>query len=72
MNLLDIKHYLVQVKVASLTVLCAHFNCEAERLRCMLAHWQQKGKVRCFKQSQCGSCTQCDKGQLEIYEWVGV
>jgi putative ferrous iron transport protein C len=73
MNLLDIKSYLMQVKITSLSAICAHFNCDAEMLRCRIMHWVNKGSVRCFKKtSACGgSCMKCIPAITEIYEWVG-
>lgn len=72
MSLLDIKRYLIQVKIASLASLCTYFNCEADLLRNMLAHWVKKGCVRqCKKTPNCGvKCGQCSPMLTEIYEWV--
>lgn len=72
MNLLEIKRYLMQVKMASLDTISAYFKCDADYLRQMLQHWVQKGCVRqCKKTSQCGvTCSQCQPQRIEIYEWV--
>lgn len=72
MSLLDIKNYLMQVKMASLSSLCVYFHCDQEVLRGMLAHWVRKGCVRqCLKTAACGTqCTQCPVSATEIYEWV--
>jgi len=72
MNLLDIRNYLMHVKMASLSSLCHYFNCDSELLRQMLKHWIRKGKVRhCKKTPQCGvKCMQCNPLLTEIYEWV--
>lgn len=72
MNLLEIKKYLMQVKIASLTSLCAYFNCESELLRNMLGHWVRKGCVRkCVQTPACAkTCGQCNISVTEIYEWV--
>ena len=72
MNLLDIKKYLMEVKVASLSKLCAHFCCDSEVLRGMMGHWLRKGCIRQFTQSpDCGkTCMTCVKPTVEIYEWV--
>lgn len=72
MNLLDLKHYLTRVKIASLANLCSYFNCDSDLLRQMLGHWIRKGKVKqCKKTSNCGvKCTQCSTLVTEIYEWV--
>lgn len=72
MGLLEIKQYLMQVKVASLSHLCAYFKCDSEVLRNMMCHWQRKGCVRKFtKTADCGKkCNQCSVPTTEIYEWV--
>lgn len=72
MGLLEIKKYMMQVKVASLATLCAHFNCESDLLRSMLCHWIQKGCLRQgMKKPGCGkTCSQCALPEVEIYEWV--
>jgi putative ferrous iron transport protein C len=72
MNLLEIKQYLMQVKIASLASICAYFKGDADVLRHMLAHWVRKGCVRqCKKTANCGvKCVQCSTPAIEIYEWV--
>lgn len=72
MNLLDIKHHMMQVRITSLSSLCVYFNGDAGVLRDMLAHWVRKGKIRqCMKTPQCGvKCGQCSPLLTEIYEWV--
>jgi putative ferrous iron transport protein C len=73
MSLLDIKKYLLQVKMTSLASACTYFNIDADLLRQMLGHWIQKGCVRqCMKTPACGSkCGKCVPETTEIYEWVG-
>lgn len=72
MNLLELKSYLMKVKITSLRSLSSYFNCDSDLLRVMLAHWVRKGKVRCCKKKpECGTrCQQCDPLLTEIYEWV--
>jgi hypothetical protein len=72
MGLLDIKNYMMKVRMASLSSLCIYFNSEANVLRDMLAHWVRKGNLRqCMKTPKCGvKCGQCSVPQTEIYEWV--
>lgn len=74
MNLLDIKNYLKQVKMASITKLSAHFNCDSDVLRNMIGHWMRKGCIRRYLPSSgCGkTCMKCVTPPvgLEIYEWV--
>lgn len=73
MSLIEIKQYLMQVKMASLSSLCAYFNCEADLLRSMLTHWIRKGVVCRFtpESSACRSCMKCTPKTLEVYQWVG-
>jgi putative ferrous iron transport protein C len=72
MSLLEIKQYLMQVKMASLANISAYFQCDADCLRQMLQHWVQKGCVRqCKKTVNCGvKCMQCQPHMIEMYEWV--
>lgn len=72
MSLIDIKRYMMQVKVASLSSLSLVFNTDPETLRCMLSHWIRKGKVRqCLKTPACGSkCFKCPSATTEMYEWL--
>jgi hypothetical protein len=72
LGLLELKHYLVQVKITSLASLSRYFNCDAELLRQMLTHWIRKGQVRhCRKTPNCGvKCMQCNPLLTEIYEWI--
>ena len=74
MSLLDIKHHMMQVKIATLSSLCLLFNRDAETLRCMLQHWVRKGCLKqCTKKLACGSkCFKCPTAATEIYEWVQV
>ncbi|HLB57660.1 MAG TPA: FeoC-like transcriptional regulator [Gammaproteobacteria bacterium] len=74
MSLLDIKTYLMQVKIASLSSLCIYFNCDSELLRKMLCHWMRKGCIRQFSKTDAcgGKCAKCPSALTEIYEWVGV
>lgn len=72
MGLLEIKNYLMKVRIASLSSLCVYFNCDSELLRAMLGHWVRKGCIRkCTKKDACGTkCMQCSTLTTEIYEWV--
>lgn len=73
MNLVELKSYLVKVRIASLSSICVYFNIEPERLRQMLSHWVRKGCVRqCQRNPACASsCGKCSPLVTEIYEWVG-
>jgi putative ferrous iron transport protein C len=72
MSLLEIKKYLLEVKIASLAKIAAHFNCDAEVVRTMLTHWLRKGCIRKFTpEAGCGkTCMKCVPQTVEIYEWV--
>jgi putative ferrous iron transport protein C len=72
MSLLDIRQYLMQVRITSLSGICVYFNAEPEALRGMMAHWIRKGCVRqCAKNPSCASsCGKCSPALTEIYEWV--
>jgi putative ferrous iron transport protein C len=73
MSLVDIKKYLMQVKISSLSSICIYFNAEPDTLRQMLGHWIRKGCIRqCMKTPSCGlRCVKCSPTITEIYEWVG-
>ncbi len=72
MSLVEIKHHMMQVKIASLTSLCVKFGTDEDTLRCMLSHWINKGCLRqCLKTPACGSkCVKCPSAATEIYEWI--
>ena len=72
MSLIDIKNYLMRVKVSSLASLCSFLNAEPDTLRQMLKLWILKGKVRQYtKTPACGSkCSSCPSDMTEIYEWL--
>jgi len=72
MGLLEIRAYLMNVKISSLAALAAYFDRDVEILRQMLRFWVQKGCVRCFtKTAACGgSCAKCPSAATEIYEWL--
>ena len=73
MNLVEIKHYLMRVKISSLAGLCAYFKAEPDNLRQLLNHWLRKGCVKqCMQTPACGTaCGKCAPAKTEIYEWVG-
>lgn len=71
MILTEIKKYLMEKRVASLTDLSVRFNVEPDAMRGMLNQWIKKGRLRQLprgvKCSRC--CGECDSENLEIYEW---
>lgn len=74
MSLIEIKRYLMTVKLATLDNLCKLFQTEPDTMRCMLKHFMVKGYVRqCLKEPACGSgCFKCPTMQTEMYEWVSL
>lgn len=72
MTLIEIKQYMMRVRVATLGSLCGMFQADADTVRCMLSHWMRKGKIRqCMKTPSCGSqCFKCPVSTTEMYEWV--
>ena len=74
MSLVEIKHHMMQVQMATLGSLCSLFCAEPDTVRCLLNHWIQKGRIRkCTKKPACGSkCFQCPVKDIEMYEWVSV
>lgn len=71
MSLLDVKRHMLEVRIASLSSLCAIFKTDAETLRCMLQHFIRKGHMRqCLKTPACGTkCFKCPNPATELYEW---
>src|SRR3990167_8894994 len=68
LSLVDIKKYLMQVKITTLNSLCTYFHAEPETMRCMLAHWVRKGCIRqCMKTPACGTqCFKCNVGYRKL------
>ena len=73
MSLVDLKKYLQQVRISSLSTISAYFNAEPDTLRQMLGHWIRKGCIKqCMKTPACATvCGKCSPLTTEIYEWVG-
>lgn len=71
-SLVQIKKYLIQVRMTSLANLSLYFNVEPTFMRDMLKHWIRKGCVReCKRTNACGvKCVKCKPELTEIYEWV--
>lgn len=72
MSLIDIKKYLMQVKIVSLASISVYFNVEPNLMRDMLNHWIRKGCVKqCLRTNSCGTkCVKCKPELTEIYEWL--
>ncbi|AAO91259.1 FeoC-like transcriptional regulator [Coxiella burnetii] len=70
--LLSIKAFLKERQSANLQELSLHFCKQPETMRCLLAHWIRKGKIRCQeKPAGCGTkCQRCQPQFVEIYRWV--
>ena len=71
MILTEIKKYLMENRVASLTNLSVRFNVDPDAMRGMLNQWIKKGRLRQLpKGAKCSKCCgECDSENLEIYEW---
>ena len=71
MILTEIKEYLIDNRVASLTDLSVRFHVDPVAMRGMLDHWVKKGKLRKLPMgTKCSNCcAKCDSENLEIYEW---
>ena len=70
--LLPIKAFLKERRFANLQELALHFCKQPEIMRCLLAYWIRKGKVR-FQEKPigCGTKCQCCHPQfVEIYQWI--
>lgn len=74
MSLIELKHYLQRVKIASLGSMSTYFKCDICLLRQMISHWVKKGYVRKLtKTPHCGSkCLQCGEENFEFYEWISL
>lgn len=72
MSLLEIKNYLMRVKIASLASLSQYFDCDSDVLRNMLSHWIRKGCVRKCAKACTTPCGQCNAAMTEIYEWIAI
>jgi hypothetical protein len=74
MDLIELKRYLHDRRIAPLQDMALHFKVDTETVRPMLDIWINKGKVR--KQpgataGACKGCCKCDPATIEVYEWIG-
>jgi putative ferrous iron transport protein C len=74
MTLVELKQYMMKVRITSLSSLSLYFNTDPLLLRQMLTHWVRKGCVKqCLKTPSCGTtCGKCSPIATEIYEWVKI
>ena len=72
MILADLKTYMMENRIASVSELATHFDTDDNTVREMLAIWVRKGKIRQIQDPniQCSKCARCHKLSTEIYEWV--
>lgn len=72
MSLIELKNYMMQVRIATLPNLCQVFKQDAVMVKCLLSHWIKKGKIRqCGNADNCASkCQGCPAQSIERYEWV--
>ena len=73
MDLIQIKQYLKERKLAPLQDIAIHFRADVDTVQPMLDIWVRKGKVKkhagdlgCQK-----GCCKCDPAAIITYEWVG-
>lgn len=72
MMLLQVKSYIAERGQVTLQELMWQFKCDADGMRCLLQHWQRKGKVvKAPSPVGCGTrCTKCRVDLAEEYCWV--
>lgn len=70
-TLLEVKAFLAERRVASLSDLVIHFDTTPDAARQVLSHWLAKGKVRLRAGPDCKAGCSCSQRPDEIYEWVG-
>lgn len=72
--LLSIKKFLREQKSANLQELSFYFCKHPDTMRCLLAHWIRKGKIRYMvvKPNKSGGtkCQSCQPQFAEVYQWV--
>lgn len=69
----EVKRYLSERSLASLTDIALHFDLEPDAVRGLLSHWIHKGRVRLHKDEGCGKgggCGGCGSHSREVYEWL--
>lgn len=70
-TLLEVKAFLVERRLASLSDIVIHFDTTPDAAHQVLSHWLTKGKVRTADSGTCKAGCSCSKRPDEIYEWVG-
>lgn len=69
--LADLKRYLRDRPMASLSDISLHLDVAPDVARAMLARWIGKGSVRRLSgERTCGGCDLCQSGVQELYQWV--
>ena len=73
MDLIQLKQYLRERRVAPLQDVALHFKVDIETVRPLLEVWINKGKLRKKggAAGACKGCCKCDPATIEIYEWTG-
>lgn len=67
--LLEIRRFLIQRGICTLSELTDQFHSDPDAMRGMLSHWVRKGQV-IREQSGCSKgCVSCAPEQLEVYRW---
>lgn len=72
MDLIQLKKYLRDRKIAPLQDVAHHFQVEVDTVRPLLDVWMGKGKVRRRQETAtaCKGCCKCDPASIEVYEWI--
>jgi hypothetical protein len=69
--LTDLKRYLRQRPMASLSDIALHLDVEPDVARALLERWISKGSVqRIGGERTCGGCDLCQPGAQELYRWI--
>ncbi|MDT8419514.1 MAG: FeoC-like transcriptional regulator [Desulfuromonadales bacterium] len=70
----EVKRYLTERRIATLSDISLHFDMEPDAVRGMLDLWITKGRVRLHQDNGCqsGCCgSGCgDHGNKDVYEWL--
>lgn len=71
MILAEVRDYLKQRGLCTLSDIALHFDSDADAVRGMLEVWIRKGKVeKSLATDSCGtSCQSCDPATTEVYLW---
>lgn len=71
MDLITVRKYLQERKIATLQDIAFHFGVDADTIRPLLEVWIKKGKLRRIADisDACRCCSKCDPQKIETYQW---